>query len=187
MVSVLGHHMKTLARWFDLTQWDFSLDQHWDVRLTAVKRLPGTTALDHWQGISVCVHGSWWMNVENNNDNNDKIFSSFCVYTGPTHFLGRYLPGGDKSVTALTLKPPWCRRHNFVMPPSIPSWPQGDRNSVFSGRSYSVDGNPLNRSLLAPLSVFREQRHSWKGLCVKYIFVPGWWGDQSHWGRDIEG
>ena len=180
-----------LASWFDLTQWGDVEISHWNNIETSV--------LPRWRGFPellhliiekafrcLCVHGSWWMNVENITIRN-KIFSSFCVYSGPTHFLGRYLPGGDKSVTALTLKPPWCRRHNFVIPPSIPSWPQGDRNSAFSGRSYPVDGNPLNRSLLAPLSVFREQRHSWKGLCVKYIFVPGWWGDQSHWGRDIEG
>ena len=147
----LGHCKKISASWFDLTQWGNVEISHWNNIETSVSaRWRGFPELLHLiiekAFRCLCVHGSWWMNVENITISN-KILSSVRVYIRPTHFLGRYLPGGDKSVTALTLKPPWCRHHNFVMPPTIPSWPQGDRILVFSGRSYSVDGNPLNRSL----------------------------------------
>ena len=125
MVSFLGHCKKMLASWFDLTQRGNVEISHWiNIETSVSARWRGFPELLHLiiekAFRCLCVHGSWWMNVENITISN-KILSSFRVYIRPTYFLARYLPGGDKSVTALTLKPPWCRHHNFVMPPSIQS------------------------------------------------------------------
>jgi len=106
MALFLGHCSQLV--WLDSVRRrrDFSLKQHIDVRLTAVKRLPGTTALDHWEGISVFVCAWKLVNeCRKHHDQCSTVFPPFLCTQGPPISLPDICLGATK------VSPLWLWNH----------------------------------------------------------------------------